>query len=68
MANLERDCRNCAFAHCFSRNKKQKVDCCSSDFMLFDHHVTDTKEAETCDLFLKKGASNEEMKEWYENL
>ena len=42
----KRTCINCEFAKCYSKNKKQKIDCHKNDFALFDHHVVDTKEAE----------------------
>ena len=61
----ERDCCNCEFAKCYSKNKKPKIDCYKNDLALFDHHIINSKEAINCDTFLQKNLSNEELKEWY---
>lgn len=44
-----RDCHFCNFACC--DNQTSNVDCYCEDNAYFDHHVTDSKEAKTCNMF-----------------
>jgi hypothetical protein len=43
------DCHYCEYAMCLDENSS--VDCYADDNCYFDHHVTDSKEAESCSCF-----------------
>lgn len=45
-----RDCHYCEYAFC-GNAEDEYVDCYVDDYAYFDHHVTDSKEAEECDWF-----------------
>lgn len=44
-----RDCHYCEYACC--TDEKSSVDCYVEDNAYFDHHVTDSSEAEDCEWF-----------------
>lgn len=46
-----RDCHYCEYAFC-GNAEDEYVDCYVDDYGYFDHHVTDSKEAEECDWFV----------------
>lgn len=49
MSENKRDCHYCEFAIC--TDNKSDVDCYAEDNCYFDHHVTDSSEAEQCSWF-----------------
>ena len=49
MSKEKADCHYCQYAMCSDENSY--VDCYVDDFAYFDHHVTDSKEAEECTWF-----------------
>lgn len=49
MTEIKQDCHYCEFAMC--KDDKSDVDCYAEDDAYFDHHVTDSSEAEQCSQF-----------------
>ena len=49
MSEIKQDCHYCEFAMC--ENETSYVDCYVEDNAYFDHHVTDSSEAEQCSMF-----------------